>query len=169
MLLTYRFAQQDDLPTVVDLVNAAYRGDESYPGWTHEGHLLEGDRVSIAQLALQLSEPRIQMLLAQAGGELKGCMMLSQQPQQVYLGTFAVVPHQQGQGLGRQILEQAEWLASVKWQAHQIEMVVITQRQDLIAYYQRRGYQLSGDFPIDLDVGIAKVEGLTLTSLTKQL
>ena len=172
MSLSYRFASQDDLPLVVDLVNIAYRGDEDYPGWTHEGDLLHGTRISLDQLTQQLSDEHVQMLLAEYGGRLYGCMMLSLQGERVYLGTFAVAPDLQGNGVGRQMLRYAELLAAEQWQAGEIEMVVISQRQDLIEYYQRRGYQLSddiSDFPVELDVGIPKVEGLTITVLNKLL
>ena len=172
MSLSYRFANQQDYSEVVELVNAAYRGDENYPGWTHEGHLLEGARISLAQLTQQLNDPQLEMLLASEGDELSGCMMLSVKQQQLYLGTFAVQPQRQGQGVGRQMLQHAEALAVNHWHSDTIEMVVISQRVDLIAYYQRRGYQLSSDisdFPVELDVGIPKVEGLTLRSLSKSL
>ena len=172
MSLSYRFALQDDLSKIVDLVNAAYRGEDDYLGWTHEGHLLEGERISLQQLAQQLSYPNVKMLLAESEGELQGCMMLSQKAHQLYLGTFAVIPCLQGNGIGRQMLQQAEWLAAEQWQASEIEMVVILQRQDLIDYYQRRGYQVSGDisdFPVELDVGVPKIEGLTIVALRKQL
>lgn len=173
MPLTFRFAMQQDFPQVVDLVNAAYRGDENYPGWTHEGHLIDGARISLQQLNQQLSEPQVQMLLAiEKEGALEGCMMLSNQDQKVYLGTFAVQPQRQGGGIGRQMLQQAETLARQEWGAKKMEMVVISQRQDLIDYYQRRGYQIAatGDaFPVELDVGIPKTDALTLTTLSKSL
>ena len=172
MTLSYRYAIQDDLVAVVDLVNAAYRGGEDYSGWTHEGHLLHGARISLEQLTQQLTGEHVKMLLAEREGRLYGCMMLSLQGDRVYLGTFAVVPHLQGNGVGRQMLKHAERQAAEQWQASQIEMVVISQRQDLIEYYQRRGYQVSGevsDFPVELDVGIPKVQGLTITALNKPL
>ena len=48
----------------------------------------------------------------------------------------------------------AERTAIAAFEAHVMEMTVIDQRAELIAYYQRRGYRLTGErraFPIDLD------------------
>jgi len=170
--LKFRFATQTDVAPVVALVNRAYRGHNSVLGWTHEAHLLEGERLSSKQLGMQLQDADALMLLAEKGNVLKGCMMLSHSAEKTYLGTFAVSPEVQGKGVGRAMLQQAEVIAGQQWGVQRLEMVVISQRQDLIAYYQRRGYFLSGDetdFPLDLEVGIPKKERLTLTTLVKLL
>jgi len=170
--LKFHFATQTDIAAVVALVNRAYRGHDSVLGWTHEAHLLEGERLNSDQLGAQLKNVDASMLLAKKDNVLSGCMMLSHSAEKTYLGTFAVSPEMQGKGVGRAMLQHAEVIAGQQWGAQRLEMVVISQRQDLIAYYQRRGYFLSGDetdFPLDLDVGIPKEERLTLTTLVKLL
>lgn len=170
--MVFRFATQADVESVVALVNSAYRGYSSMVGWTHEAHLVEGRRLTAAQLEAQLHDDGALLLLAETEGMLNGCMMLSRSAEKIYLGTFAVPPEMQGRGIGRTILQHAEMIAVQQWKAQCIEMVVISQRQELIAYYQRRGYFLSGevtDFPLDLEVGVPKGERLTLTKLVKLL
>jgi GNAT superfamily N-acetyltransferase len=53
---------------------------------------------------------------------------------------FAVDPTQQGGGLGKAVLAEAERLARERWQCRAMRMTVIEQRQELIAWYERRGY-----------------------------
>jgi GNAT superfamily N-acetyltransferase len=69
------------------------------------------------------------------------CCQLERRDEGVaYFGMFAVRPSQQGAGVGRAVLAEAERRAREDWQAHAMEMTVIAQRRDLIAWYVRRGY-----------------------------
>ena len=42
--LSFRTAESSDTPTIVELVNSAYRGDSGKQGWTTEADLLDGQR-----------------------------------------------------------------------------------------------------------------------------
>ncbi|VAW86925.1 hypothetical protein MNBD_GAMMA18-950 [hydrothermal vent metagenome] len=170
-MLKFRFSNGQNIGLIVDLVNEAYRGHNSSPGWTHEADLLAGARITCEQLAAQLALEETQMLLAEKDNKLVGCMMLSQNNGKICIGTFAVSPKIQANGIGRQMLLEAEKWASQRG-SKEIAMVVITQRKDLIAYYQRRGYVVSGevaDFPLHLNVGTPQVDNLSITGLAKQL
>ena len=49
-------------------------------------------------------------------------------------------------------------------------MVVVSQREELIAFYERRGYKKTGEileYPVHLNVGIPAVAGLTIEYLEK--
>lgn len=43
--LNFRFAADDDIPALLDLVTSAYRGDASRQGWTSEADLIDGQRL----------------------------------------------------------------------------------------------------------------------------
>ena len=62
-----------------------------------------------------------------------------------YLGMIAVKPEHQGSGLGRQLLEYAEKCAVETFGATRTRMTVILQREELIQWYERRGYQRTGE------------------------
>jgi hypothetical protein len=52
------------------------------------------------------------------------------------------------------LLDEGEALAAAGFGAERVEMTVITVREELIAYYERRGYLPTGerrDFPVPLD------------------
>lgn len=71
-----------------------------------------------------------------------------------YFGMFSVRPGLQGGGVGRAVLDEAERIARDEWDAHSLELTVIDVREELIAWYERRGYvrQPNGKpFPSDAE------------------
>jgi GNAT superfamily N-acetyltransferase len=151
--LTIRSAEAADLEPVLALVQRAYRGDSAKAGWTHEADLLGGQRTDKAALAQILADPRQQLLLAQEADRPIGCVQITDKGDATaYLGLLTVDPERQAGGLGRRLLEEAEQVAAELFAAARMEMTVIRQRTELIAYYQRRGYALTGEerpFPLD--------------------
>lgn len=145
--LTFRFAGPGEAPGIVALVESAYRGESSQSGWTTEAHLLDGQRTDVAAVAEILGGgPDRVLLVAESDGQLAGCCQLARRAAgEAYFGMFAVGPAAQGQGWGRQILAEAERLARDDWGATRMVMTVLAQREDLIAWYERRGYHLTGE------------------------
>ncbi|RBP65492.1 acetyltransferase (GNAT) family protein [Brevibacterium sanguinis] len=90
-----------------------------------------------------------------------------------YLGVLAVAPQGQGRGVGSALLDLAEAWVAERWTARRLRMTVIDRREDLIAYYVRRGYEPTGNrepFPYgDERFGIPQVEGLEFVELVKTL
>ena len=150
--LEFRTATREDVDAVVDLVESAYRGPASRRGWTTEAGLLEGQRVDRDMLLEVLDRPATEVVLAHRDGALVGCCELERPDRPggaVHLGMFAVDPEQQGGGLGHGVLRHAERRA-VEWGAGSVELSVIEQRSELIAWYERRGYLPTGrreEFP----------------------
>lgn len=136
-----RPADPDDVSAVVALVESAYRGDASRSGWTTEADLLGGRRTGTDEV-----EPLIPDLLVAVDddGRLVGCCALVANADHAYFGMFAVRPGLQGGGVGSQLLAAAEAKARALGLAR-VEMTVIEQREDLIAYYVRRGYVLTDE------------------------
>ena len=62
-----------------------------------------------------------------------------------YFGMFAIRPSLQGAGLGTAVLDEAERTAREQWCARSLQMTVIRQRVELIAWYRRRGYEPTGE------------------------
>ena len=148
-----------DIPELVVLVNSAYRGDSSKKGWTTEADLLDGVRVTAETLLEQLNTPGQHFLKAlDTKGSIIGCVSLLEKSNKIYLGMLTVTPELQGAGIGKLLMQAAEDFAKDLGKTH-IEMTVISVRAELIAYYERRGYQLTGEkrpFPNDPKFGIQK-------------
>lgn len=153
--LILRPATDADLAALHPLIESAYRGDAARAGWTHEADLIEGPRTSIAALAALIADPDELLLVAEWDGRLIGSVQLTRlPPSSAYLGLLTVDPTLQAGGLGKRIMAGAEAAARETFGATQVEMTVIEGRDELIAYYQRRGYALTGEerpFPIALD------------------
>ncbi|MFJ8039362.1 GNAT family N-acetyltransferase [Kitasatospora sp. NPDC096147] len=144
--LTFRPAGPADVPALVALVESAYRGDSSRAGWTTEADLLEGQRTDVEGVTAVIDAPGSRLLLAERDGELLACCQLEHRGERAYFGMFSVRPGQQGGGVGRRVLAEAERVAGAEWGVRELEMTVIEQRAELIAWYERRGYRRTGEF-----------------------
>ncbi|WP_329741042.1 GNAT family N-acetyltransferase [Dyella sp. A6] len=169
----FRVADAADVPAIVALVESAYRGDSGRRGWTTESDLLDGQRTDAADVAATLGRPDSLILLAEQGGKLLASCHVERLPEAGYFGMFAVDPSQQGSGLGKTVLAEAERLARERWQCRAMHMTVIEQRAELIAWYERRGYRRTGQykpFPYgDERFGIPLRDDLRFELLVKEL
>lgn len=148
-----RLATDADLPALKALVESAYRGDAARGGWTHEADLLEGERITADDLAAQLANPAMRVLvLPGEDTTLPATISITDLGEGVaYLGMFAVDPALQAGGIGRRMIAAAEDWALREFSAHTMRMTVISSRAELIAWYIRRGYVDTGrttPFPV---------------------
>ena len=138
-------ADRRDIPALVELLNSAYRGEASKKGWTTEADLLGGQRTDAAMIEEEMSMPAADFLkYTDPSGLLTGCVYLKKSGNKLYLGMLSVSPQLQNGGIGKQLLQAAETYASEKG-CHQIYMTVISVRRELIAWYERHGYQATGE------------------------
>jgi N-acetylglutamate synthase-like GNAT family acetyltransferase len=135
-----REATTADVAAVVALVESAYRGDTSRQGWTTEADLLDGRRTDEDEVREVLPH----LLLAERDGQLVGCCTLVPKGDLAYFGMFAVVPGLQGGGTGSALLAEAEQRARAQG-LRAVEMTVLSARDELIAFYERRGYARTGE------------------------
>ena len=178
--LEFRVATEADVPALVTLIESAYRGIGSRVGWTTEADLLDGQRTDADELHDVLSQPDSLMVAVRLAtgsddvpGEIVACCHLQRRAERTYFGMFAVAPGTQGVGLGSQVIAHAEQFAREEWGSTYLEMTVIRQRVDLIAYYVRRGFVDTGrllPFPYgDERFGKPLRDDLAFTVLEKQL
>jgi ribosomal protein S18 acetylase RimI-like enzyme len=177
--LVFRDATPADVTAIVALVESAYRGDASRAGWTTEADLLDGQRVDPVGVGEIIARRGSRVLLAEASapgdarGQLVACCHLERHGDACYLGMFSVKPTGQGAGIGKRMLEHADRIARADWNCSRMEMTVISIRNDLIAWYERRGYRRTGrfkPFPYgDERFGIPKRDDLRFELLEKPL
>jgi ribosomal protein S18 acetylase RimI-like enzyme len=172
-MVAYRIATPADIPALHDLVESAYRGTRSTVGWTSEAHLVGGQRTDAAQLASVIDDPAQVILLFDGDSGVNGSATVERRDGYGYIGMVCVRPTAQGDGFGRIILDAAEAFISREWKMHLARMAVIAQRPELIAWYERRGYALTGDtapFPYgNAQVGAPKRDDLYFVILQKTL
>ncbi|MDQ2702489.1 MAG: GNAT family N-acetyltransferase [Pseudomonadota bacterium] len=171
--LDFRDATVDDIPGLVVLVTSAYRGESSRAGWTTEADLLDGNRIDPEVLRGDIQRPASRVLLAERDGRLLGCAHIAIEDGAGYFGMFAVDPQRQAAGLGKAILAEAERAVRHDWSLPMMRMTVIDLREDLIAWYERRGYRRTGTkkpFPaVDPRFGLPRRDDLRFEVLEKAL
>ncbi|GIJ43903.1 N-acetyltransferase [Virgisporangium aliadipatigenens] len=171
--LTYRTATEDDVPALVELVQSAYRGDVSRQGWTNEADILEGQRVDAEMVTAAVNDLAAVVIVAHAGAEMVACCHLERRDGFAFFGMFAVRPTLQRGGVGRAVLAEAERVARTDWDVAEVRMTVIGLREELIAWYERRGYARTGEskpFPYgDLRIGVPLRNDLRLVVLSKKV
>jgi ribosomal protein S18 acetylase RimI-like enzyme len=149
-------AVEPEFPAIVDLVNSAYRGQGAQAGWTTEAGYIDGQRIDLESLKEDLAEAPDAVLLTlrdEVYGPLLGCVWIEpdgEHPDAWYLGMLTIRPDLQDRQLGRALLAHGEAYAQGLG-AKRVRMTVVHLRDTLIAWYQRRGYALTGEtkpFPV---------------------
>ncbi|MFF9173355.1 GNAT family N-acetyltransferase [Streptomyces sp. NPDC014793] len=171
--LTFRDAGDADVDALVALIESAYRGDASRAGWTTEADILEGQRTDPEGVLEVIKAPDSRLLTVEQGGRIVACCQLEHRGDAAYFGMFAVSPALQDAGLGKAVIAEAERQAHATWGVGEMHMTVISVREDLIAWYERRGYRRTGrttPFPYgDERFGIPQRDDLRFELLVKPL
>ena len=171
--LRFRSATERDIPALIGLVTSAYRGDASRRGWTTEADLLDGQRIDADMLRDDLAQPYSVVLLAEDEARLVACAHVGVEDGAGYFGMFSVDPATQGGGIGKIVLAEAERIARETFGCARMRMTVIDCRDELIAFYERRGYVRTGitkPFPYgNPRYGEPKRDDLRFEILEKQL
>ncbi|MEV5849020.1 GNAT family N-acetyltransferase [Streptomyces sp. NPDC048179] len=142
--LTFRDATDADVDVLVALIESAYRGDASRVGWTTEADILDGQRTDPEGVLEVIKTPDGKLLVVEREDRVVACCQLEHRGAHAYFGMFAVSPALQGAGVGKVVIAEAERRAREDWAATEMHMTVISVRNDLIAWYERRGYRRTG-------------------------
>jgi ribosomal protein S18 acetylase RimI-like enzyme len=142
--------READYAAVVELANLAYRGTGAKEGqaesWNMETHLVEGPRLTEETLREDLAEkPELLAWREEPGGPLMGTVWMQNRGDGVwYLGLLTVRPDMQDRGMGRALLAAAEAWARERG-GRRITMTVLSGRDVLMGWYERRGYRKTGE------------------------
>jgi len=162
-------ACEADAKEIATLVNRAYRPSAHEAGWTHEANLIAGERVSTEQV-LSLFYEQSTILLLRLGQDIVACVHVQGGQSGAYIGMLATKPAMQAQGIGKQMLLHAEAYAIEHYDASVLKMSVLSSRPELLAFYERRGYVLTGqveEYPLSAGVGKPMVTDIKVLSLEK--
>ena len=127
---------------------------QSERSWTTEKAFVDGIRITNEQLSGDLSRSNFKLFIGEnEQGLLVACIGLSIDHNSVEIGTFAIDSSVQNLGYGKQMLN---YVAQSCSEVRDLIMYVLDVRSELIAYYQRRGYQITGHtepYPVNANVG----------------
>ena len=174
--LVLRIAEMQDAPTLLALIESAYRGDSSRQGWTTEADLLKGQRTDEhgVRAAIISDSGKSLMIVAESAGQIVGCCQLEVKANgHCYFGMFAVRPELQGNGTGRAIVGEAERQARKQFGSNELRLQAFRQRTDLLGWYERLGFADTGDteaFPYGNEsFGIPQRDDLEFVVMSKKL
>ena len=138
-------AAEADYPEIIALTNRAFRGMGPEASWNVED-VIDGDRINESLLREDRAKaPDGHLLIWREAGEHLGHVRLDPLANGTwYLAMLTVRPDRQAQQLGRRLLTASEDFARARG-ASRIRMTVVNTRDTLIAWYERRGYTLTGE------------------------
>jgi N-acetylglutamate synthase-like GNAT family acetyltransferase len=137
-------AELQDVSELNVLVNSAYRGDSSRQGWTTEADLLDGIRIDEERLTELIQKPGSVILkYTDSNNKIVGCVHLERKGDKMYLGMLTVSPPLQAKGIGKELMKASEAYA-VKQNCRSVYMSVITDRIELMEWYEKYGYKNTG-------------------------
>jgi N-acetylglutamate synthase-like GNAT family acetyltransferase len=171
--LNFPAASTEQSEEITALVNSVYRGDNSRKGWTTEADFLDGIRITEEKVAEIVSAENNVIILAVLDSKIIGCVHLEKKGDYCWLGLLSVDVNCQTYGIGRMLIQTCETFAREKFACNEMKMKVVGIRTELIEYYKRRGYQLTGereDFKASRDTfGEPKTRKLYFEVLRKRL
>jgi len=163
--MIFRKANSTDIDKIIKLINSAYRSGE---GWTNEASLVSGNRTTKDEVVGYINNAHLFVLEKE---EILSVICIEEQDKSAYIGFLAVDTKLQNQGLGKLMLQKAEEYALKTLGLRRFVMAVVADREELIAFYLRRGYKKTAkiiDYPTNLNVGTPKKD-LQVLYLAKEI
>ncbi len=138
-----RIATARDAPQITAVINAAFR--------IAEGFFIDGNRITQAEVEESLTKGAF--LLAETDGKLNGCVYVEMRGERSYLGLLSVDPTFQQGGLGSRLMIEAERYCRERG-SHSMDILIVSLREELPAFYEKRGYIHNGTTPFPADVPV---------------
>ena len=141
-IVAIRIAAPADAARITAVINAAFRVAEEF--------FVDGNRIAQPEVEQLLDKGAF--LVANAGDEkLIGCVYVEMRGERSYLGLLSVDPTSQQSGLGSLLMREAEKYCRERGSRF-MDIYIVNLREDLPAFYQRRGYTEAGTTPFPADV-----------------
>jgi ribosomal protein S18 acetylase RimI-like enzyme len=144
MSVSLQLAEETDLPAIVAIMNLAFRGTLAEQSWSIGTSYMTGSRTDESLLREEIAGGAQFLLAKDMTSALQGCVSLQAlSSERWYLGSLTVDPALQNKGFGRELLDSAEEYAILHG-ARVMEITVVSLRNALISWYERRGYRRTG-------------------------
>ncbi|KAJ5794019.1 hypothetical protein N7457_000618 [Penicillium paradoxum] len=172
--LTFRIATEADASELQQLVESAFRANDSRNGWTDDLGLSSSFRIDVEEILAMIIKPDSVMLMATNDlNTLVGSIGTAKRgPNNARLFMLAIDPSQQRSGIGRQVLAYAEGYCRRTWGVTTLELNALSNRKQLISWYSRHGYRETGKttvFPREKFEKLALPESLCFVEFEKVL
>ena len=140
-----RLAVPADAARITAVINAAFR--------IAEGFFIDGNRITQSEVEEKLSNGAF--IVSENGDTLSGCVYIEMRGERSYLGLLSVDPSSQQGGLGSLLMREAEKYCRERG-SQAMDILIVSLREDLPAFYEKRGYVQTGtsQFPPDVETKI---------------
>jgi N-acetylglutamate synthase-like GNAT family acetyltransferase len=137
-----RVAQESDAEAITELINSAFRPAEEF--------FVGGNRIETEEVKELLRKGAF--LLLEEDGKPAGCVYVEPQGERAYLGLLSVNPANQKGGFGSELMSAGEDYCRERG-CRVMDIKVVNLRQELFAFYEKRGYVETGtsSFPADVE------------------
>jgi ribosomal protein S18 acetylase RimI-like enzyme len=173
-MLHFYKAELVDAASTAALINTCFRGEASRKGWTTEADILDGRRTTTEEIAAIIKRGDAFVLIGVLNDEIVAAACCERQviagKQTAHFGKISVKPTLQNKGYGKDLIYAAEAMTKREWRVLGFHMSVISLRHELIEFYERLGYERTGEFaefPVNSALWQPKVDGLSLQYLVK--
>lgn len=143
--LNLQIASVNDSEKITSLVNSVYRGENSKKGWTTEADFLDGIRITKEKITEIIESKDDVIITAMYNDEIIACVHLENKAGYSYLGMLSVDVNYQDKGIGKILINECERYTKEVLGLNEIRMKVIGRRTELIDYYKRRNYIITGE------------------------
>ncbi|KAF7118669.1 hypothetical protein CNMCM5793_008207 [Aspergillus hiratsukae] len=173
--LHYRLATPSDAPQIQQLIQSAFRTEDTRPNWTGDTTLASNFRIDVNDILTTITTPNSAFLLAtDTTGILIACIGISRRADADLARFFmlAVDDAYQRGGIGRKVLAYAEEYCRRLWGVNKGGLNALSTRRELILWYMRCGYRPTGEltpFPVEQFTDIALPEDLCFVEMEKEL
>lgn len=172
--LNFRVATEDDAAQLQQLVESAFRAEDSRKGWTDDLGLSSTFRLDVQEIIAMITKADSVMLMATSNENTLVGSIGSSKRDANYARLFmlAVDTSQQRGGIGRQVLTYAEDYCQRTWGVTTLGLNALSNRKQLISWYSRRGYKMTGEttpFPREKSGNLVLPDGLCFVEFEKVL
>ncbi|KAL1852093.1 hypothetical protein Daus18300_012305 [Diaporthe australafricana] len=178
--LQFRIATPDDAPQIQNLIQSAFRAEDTRENWIGSPELASQYHISVDEVLASITNPDCAVLVATDAASSSGSGDLVASVEAFRRGTgglarlsmLAVDQTRQRGGLGRQVLAHAEDHCRRALGAARLGLNALSTRRELIAWYERCGFRRTGGtsaFPRERFPALALPEDLCFVELEKDL
>ncbi|ETS85256.1 hypothetical protein PFICI_03281 [Pestalotiopsis fici W106-1] len=151
--IQFRIATLEDAPRLQQLIQTAFRAEDSRPQWTADMSLGASFTVNVQNVINQINKPEGGILVAVDGndGAIIASIEVTRRGDFGRLSMIAVEQRFQQAGLGRRVLARAEDYCRQTWGVDKFSLDALSTRERLIEWYERQGYCKTGEltpFPV---------------------
>lgn len=172
--LHFRMATPADAAQLQELVQSAFRAEDSRERWTGDTELSKKFHVGVDEIMVNINKTDSATLMAtNDSGVLVGSLEVSKRGNDLARLSMLAVDHRHHRGgIGHQVLAHAEDYCRREWGVKKLGLNALSTREELIAWYERCGFRKTGDlspFPRDRFADLTLPEDLCFVELEKDL